>query len=236
MKGNTEIEAMDWRRIFSPDFFPPGYVGEIAFRTAFMFIFLIILLKFLSKRGVKQLSVFELAILIALGSATGDPMFYYDIPITHGVAVLFVVILLYKVITWFTSRSKIVETILEGKPRCLLTNGIIDYKIYKKIGLPYDKFFSELRLKGVDHLGQLRKAYLETSGEISVYYLSDEAVKPGLQIYPETLETPLREIADPGYYACLYCGTVQELTTGKKSCVVCRHDSWSAPSTLLRIT
>jgi hypothetical protein len=46
MKEDDTIEALDWQRIFSPDFFPPGYVGEIAVRTAFMFIFLIILLKF----------------------------------------------------------------------------------------------------------------------------------------------------------------------------------------------
>ena len=94
MEEFEKIETMDWHRIFAPDFFPPGYPGEIAFRTTFMFLFLIILLKFLSKRGVKQMSVFELAILIALGSATGDPMFYHDIPITHGVSVLAVVIIL----------------------------------------------------------------------------------------------------------------------------------------------
>lgn len=105
-------------------------------------------------------------------------MFYHDIPITHGVSVLAVVIILYKTITWLTSKSKVVEVLLEGKPRCLLTNGTLDYSMYKKLGLPQDKFFGELRLKGVDHLGQLRKVYLETSGEMSVYFLSDEVLEP----------------------------------------------------------
>ena len=235
MEEFEKIETMDWRRIFAPDMFPSGYAGEIAFRTAFMFLFLIILLKFLSKRGVKQLSVFELAILIALGSATGDPMFYHDIPITHGVSVLAVVILLYKTITWFTSKSKTVEELLEGKPRCLLTDGIIDYATYRKIGLPQDKFFAELRLKGVDHLGQVRKVYLETSGEMTVYFLADTSVRPGLQIYPETLNNALGEISKPDHYACVYCGNIQELETGRSNCFTCNHDSWTMPSSMLRI-
>jgi uncharacterized membrane protein YcaP (DUF421 family) len=229
-----KIEVMDWHRILM-DGFPPGYLGEIAFRTTFMFLFLIILLKFLSKRGVKQMSVFELAILIALGSATGDPMFYQHIPITHGVAVLLVVIILYKAITWLTSRSRFIEVMLEGKPKCLLTDGVIDYKLYRKMGLPYDKFFAELRLKGVNHLGQVRKVYLETSGELSVYFFSDDTVKPGLQIYPEQLSNTVHEIKKPGHYACRYCGKVQELLSIKNTCSVCGHDQWTLIGTEPRI-
>lgn len=200
-----------------------------------MFLFLIIMLKFLSKRGVKQLSVFELAILIALGSATGDPMFYHHVPVTHGIAVLAVVIILYKVITWFTAKSKFIESVLEGKPRCLLSDGVIEYATYKRVGLPYDKFFAELRLKGVDHLGQVRKVYLETSGEVSTYFFSDEAVKPGLQIFPEILDNPVKNIIGKDKYACLFCGNVQDLPPGNSKCARCENDQWTKASTEKRI-
>src|SRR6188472_4381489 len=141
MEEVEKIEAMDWDRLFSPDIFPLSYLSEIAFRTTFMFLFLVILLKFLSKRGVKQLSVFELAILIALGSATGDPMFYSQVPIFYGLVVIIIVIALYKLITWLTAKSERLEALLEGEPVCLLENGRINYPNYRKIGLPYDKFF-----------------------------------------------------------------------------------------------
>ena len=166
MSDNENISVFDWQRIFQENL-PLSYLGEIVFRTVVMFLILIVALKFLSKRGVKQLSVFELAILIALGSATGDPMFYKNIPITHGFVVIAVVIILYITITRFTAKSKKMEVLLEGKPTCLLNDGEINFESYKKIGLPHDKFFAELRIKSIDHLGQVRKAYLETSGEIS---------------------------------------------------------------------
>ena len=72
MDEQEPITVFDWQRIFDPAHTPLAYLWEIGFRTMVMFLVLIIALKFLSKRGVKQLSVFELAILIALGSATGD--------------------------------------------------------------------------------------------------------------------------------------------------------------------
>jgi uncharacterized membrane protein YcaP (DUF421 family) len=235
MQDPDEIQAMDWQRMLFPDEFPAGYLSEILVRSFFMFLFLIIVLKFLSKRGVKQMSVFELAILIALGSATGDPMFYHHVPITHGVVVLIVVIIMYRGITWLTGKSDLMETLLEGKPYCLLTDGVIDYSTYTRVGLPYDKFFSELRQKGVDHLGQLRRVYLETSGEMSVYYYADEQVKPGLHILPEMLNNSMKAISVAGQYACISCGNVQQLSPGSTECGLCNNSEWTKASSALRV-
>lgn len=40
------------------------------------------------------------------------------------------------------------------------------------------EFFMELRLNSVEQLGQVRLAIMETNGQISVYYYSDDEVKP----------------------------------------------------------
>jgi uncharacterized membrane protein YcaP (DUF421 family) len=220
MKEVKSIDVFDWHRIFFSEDIPSDYLFEIVFKSAVMFLFLIVGLKFLSKRGVKQLSVFELAILIALGSAIGDPMFYDHVPITHGVTVLVIIILLYRIITGLTAKSKFIEQILEGKPTCLLSEGKIEYENYKRIGLPYDKFFAELRLSGIDHLGQIKKAYLETSGEISIFMFEDDKVLQGLPIYPELIDNPLEDISKDNY-ACIYCGNIfRRLKIQKASAII----------------
>jgi uncharacterized membrane protein YcaP (DUF421 family) len=235
MEESKTIQTFDWHRILISDDLPLNYLSEIAFRTFVMFMMLIIGLKFLSKRGVKQLSVFELAILIALGSAIGDPMFYNHVPVTFGIVVLIVVIFLYKVITTLTGKFKIIEVVLEGKPVLLLKDGKIEHDNYKKIGLPFDKFFAELRLKSVDHLGQVSKAYLETSGEISIYLFEDDKVVEGLPIYPELLEHPLSEIVQPGHYACISCGNIQQVSDSKAHCAVCKNNKWIAADSRRRV-
>jgi uncharacterized membrane protein YcaP (DUF421 family) len=235
MHEKETVKTFDWHRILFTNEIPLDFPFEIAFRTVIMFLFLIIVLKFLSKRGVKQLSVFELAILIALGSATGDPMFYHDVPILYGFTVLVIVIILYRTITYFTSISKKMEGLLEGEPVCLLEEGKIKYVNYKKVGLPDDKFFAELRLKSADHLGQVRKVYLETSGEMSVYFFKKEHTIPGLPIYPELLQNPFSEVLSPGKFACITCGNVIEVIVAEKCfCSICKNHKWLPADDALR--
>jgi len=235
MDDKKDIDVFDWHRILVSEDVSLAFLPEIMFRTFIMFLVLIFALKFLSKRGVKQLSVFELAILIALGSAIGDPMFYNHIPITYGITVLVVVIFLYKTITRLTARYKRMEIILEGKPVRLLNHGRIEYKAYKKVGLPYDKFFAELRLKSVDHLGQVRKAYLETSGEISTYLFQDDEVIEGLPILPEVIEAPLSKINVSKRHACIYCGNVQQISNSDELCQICNNSKWISTDSRKRV-
>lgn len=90
---DEEIQVFDWKRIFLGDL-EPAFALEVAFRTGFMFAYTIILVRLLGKRGIGQLSPFELVIIIALGSAVGDPMFYPDVPLFHAMVVVTVIVLL----------------------------------------------------------------------------------------------------------------------------------------------
>jgi len=51
------------------------FLIEVVCRSAIMFCFVLVALRASGKRGIKQLSIFELVIIIGLGSAAGDPMF-----------------------------------------------------------------------------------------------------------------------------------------------------------------
>ena len=89
------IEIFEWDRLFFNDL-PENFILEVIFRSTVMFIILLLTLKLAGKRGVKQLSVFETVIIIAFGSAAGDPMFYEDVGIIPAITVFFVIILLYR--------------------------------------------------------------------------------------------------------------------------------------------
>jgi uncharacterized membrane protein YcaP (DUF421 family) len=224
---NKTVHPFDWHRILISEETDLDYLPEVIVRTLIMFVFLLFMLKFLSKRGVKQLSIFELAILIALGSATGDPMFYNHVPLIHGFLVLLVVIFVYRFITHLTGKSNYLEVLLEGQPIILLKHGRIVYPNYEKVKLPYDKFFAELRLKSVDHLGQVDRVYLETSGEMSIYLAKKEEQKDGLPIYPEIIKAALSRIRHKATYACIHCGDVQDLEPkDSHKCQICGLDKW----------
>ncbi len=97
---------LDWNKILFNDA-PISFFFEIVLRSVIMFVALIIVLKIAGKRGIKQLSIFELVIIISLGSAAGDPMLYEDVGVLHAVMVFIVVLLLYRCITWLTGKSEL---------------------------------------------------------------------------------------------------------------------------------
>jgi uncharacterized membrane protein YcaP (DUF421 family) len=219
------MEIFEWERLSMGEL-AVEFLLEVVFRTTIMFLVLLITLRVAGKRGVRQLSVFETVIIIALGSAAGDPMFYEDVGIIPAVFVFTVVIMLYRFVTYLTGRFEWFEHFIEGKTVCLISEGKFSFIKFEKESLAHDEFFSELRVKSIEHLGQVRYAFLEPSGEISVFYYPDNEVKYGLPLLPEAFRLKSKVIPADGIYSCSRCGHTDHQKAGTATCPVCKKDQW----------
>lgn len=201
-----------------------------------MFSVILLSLSILGKRGVKQLSVFELVVIIGLGSAAGDPMFYKDVGLLPAFIVFTLVTSLYLFVTHLVGRNKKVEHLVEGKPVCLVENGKFAIANFEKEPLGQDEFFAELRLKGVSHLGQVEKAIIETNGGISIFFYEDKDVQYGLPIMPDSLLEQVKKIPVAAQYACIFCGYTEKLQPANKHvCPECEKELWVKASNKKRI-
>lgn len=218
-------EIFEWNRLLYNDL-PESFLIEVIFRSTIMFIVLLLTLKVAGKRGVRQLSVFETVIIIALGSAAGDPMFYEEVGIIPPITVFLVIILLYRLVTWLTGKSKRFEEFIEGKTECIISEGKFSIATFKKESLAQDEFFSELRMRSIEHLGQVENAFMETSGEISVFYYEDHEVQPGLPILPFLFKHKSKTILTEGIYSCTFCGNTENQKPGNAECRVCEKFEW----------
>jgi uncharacterized membrane protein YcaP (DUF421 family) len=228
-------EIFEWNRLLYNDL-PESFLLEVIFRSTIMFTVLLLTLKVAGKRGVKQLSVFETVIIIALGSAAGDPMFYEEVGIIPPITVFLVIILLYRLVTWLTGKSKRFEEFIEGRTECIISEGKFSIATFKKESLAQDEFFSELRLKSIEHLGQVKNAFMETSGEISVFYYEDYDVQPGLPILPFLFKLKSKTIQAEGIYSCTFCGNTESHKQGNTLCSVCAKSEWVEAIDTLRKT
>ncbi|TDG36141.1 DUF421 domain-containing protein [Pedobacter changchengzhani] len=202
-----------------------------------MYIIILFSLRLLGKRGVKQLSVFELVVIISLGSAAGDPMFYKEVGLGSAMLVFFMVVLAYKTTSYLVGKSKKIEKLIEGECTCLIKEGTFSIDNFKKESLAQDEFFAELRQKSISHLGQIKLTLIETSGEMSVYYYSDEDVKYGLPILPDLFKNRAEEIKEEGIYSCAFCGnTLKLLPTKQILCSRCNKTKWVKSLNEKRIT
>jgi len=213
---------------------PPLFLLEIIFRTIIMYSYTIFLLRFLGKRGMGQLSSLEVAIIICFGSAIGDPMLGFDVPVLHGIVAVTTITLLQVGMERFINRNKKVEEFMEGTADKIVDNGIIMLDQLHNDNISHEDLFRSLRSNNVKHLGQIDKAFFETSGQISVIFKTDDQTKPGLTVIPpeqipaESILQAPESIKKTGIYCCTNCGNSRHYKNAEqvKKCSRCSCSNW----------
>lgn len=118
----SDYEPFDLRRMFIGDF-SALLMAEIAVRTIVMYVFALLIIRLLGKRGMGQLTPFEYVIVFAIGSATGDPMLYPEVPLLHGMIALTVVVLLQRIVLEALKRNPGVEHVVDSAPALIIERG-----------------------------------------------------------------------------------------------------------------
>jgi len=202
------------------------FMVEIVGRSVIMFILILIILRMSGKKGVRQLTLFEVAIILSLGSAAGDPMFQEELPVIYALVVLFSVIVIYKIVTWLASKSAFINKILEGQAMVVVRDGMFDLKHEHDGDFSKMEFFSELRNKSVEHLGQVKMAVLEIDGSMSILFYPDQEVKYGLPLFPDDYKQ-IEEDSQDIQVACMYCGQIISHIPVDRTCPRCQRDKWA---------
>jgi uncharacterized membrane protein YcaP (DUF421 family) len=199
-----DLERMIWGRE------PALYYLEIAFRVLVIWLWTIVLLRWVGGRSISQMSVVEFLLVIALGSAVGDAMFYPEVPLLHAMLVILMIVLADKGIDIAFRKWSRAKRLVDGQPTEILCNGHLRQAGLKAQGVGPTEVKELLRLNGVRNLGQVELAYMEPSGSLSVFLFPQS--RPGLAIVPP------RELAPPATpdatspSCCANCGLLRDLS------------------------
>jgi len=218
------IVPFDWHRLFIGDQ-PPLFLMEIVFRVLVIWIWTMGLLRWIGGRSVTQMSVVEFLLVIALGSAVGDSMFYPDVPLAHAMLVILLVVVADKALDYLMRRWAKVKSVVDGIPVEVVRDGMILHDGVLARNLGATELMELLRIDGVTNLGQVHRAYLEPSGQLSLF--CSEERRPGLRIVPPV---ELRDLVPPlpGENACCAnCGKVTKVTGSE--CTECGASEWTVP-------
>lgn len=230
-----ENYSFDLVRIFIGDI-PPLFYAEIALRTCILYLSALSILRILGKRSAGELTVLDVLIIVALGSAVGDPMFYPDIPILQGMLVITLIVGLQRLGLYWANRDDRVDRWLKGKPSLVVLDGMFNLEGLEHVGISKREIFQMARQSGYRNLGQIKRMYIETDDKPSIFGFEADQVRPGLQFEPpwEMDNNPTFEagvlVKGPIVAACINCGQVAEFNEGTKAppCLRCRQTIWSA--------
>jgi uncharacterized membrane protein YcaP (DUF421 family) len=211
---------------------------EVILRTVIVYLYALVLLRWLGSRTIGQLSTVEFLLVIALGSAVGDAMFYPDVPLLHALIVVTVVVFANKGLDILIARSKRAERLIDGSPVEIIVDGVFRKKFLDGTSLGTSEVFQQLRRRHIEHLGQVRYAFAEPDGEVTVFSREDD-VPPGLPIVPPwEIHPPVTIKADEivartESLACMRCGTVTNVAARQSAgtCPNCGRKEWTPATT-----
>lgn len=233
MADGNPIQPFDLHRMFIGDL-SWLFTLEVVVRTICMYLYTLLLIRLLSRRALSQLSLIEFALVIALGSAVGDPMFYADVPLLHGFAVITTVVALNRSINWLMAHNETVEHIVEGKPASLIQNGRLHIPNLRRYGLSQEELFEFLRGHGVENLGTVREGYFEQNGQISLFRYAGDQKQAGLALVPPWDIMRMKTLSEGDMakerqlLACSRCGFTRSFDREPlPACPACAHSEWT---------
>lgn len=210
------------------DQLPLSFLFEVMVRVLIAFLAVFIFLKSSGRRGIRQLSLFELLVILILGSAAGDMTFYEDVPLLPVVMVFLTLLLLYRLTVLLMAHSKTLDAWIEGVPITVIHNGLYELATLGKTNITSREFLMELRQQGIEHLGQARLVIMETDGDLSVFFQDQANVRPGLSVLPSEHRPTFKTIPAAGLYCCINCGQPEQLDSPQeKTCPRCGKHIWS---------
>jgi uncharacterized membrane protein YcaP (DUF421 family) len=141
---------------------------SVILRTIIITTFVFLVIRWMHHKGTGQLSMYELLIIIGLGSAIGEPMIYIqELTLTQAFAAIIIVVALFKLIDYLTMRSRRFEKFTEEDPTLLVKDGAYIEEGFRKARVTKGEFQAHMRTNGIRDISEVEESYLEITGQIS---------------------------------------------------------------------
>jgi uncharacterized membrane protein YcaP (DUF421 family) len=154
------------QEIFTADQHTISY-WQMAIRGVFTFFLTIILLSVAGRRAFGKYASFDIVFGIIIGSVisrgiTGNANYFGAMLTSFSMA------LVYRLLSYARVKSNFVNKILKGEPIPLVKDGKIFEEGLFRGDITKEDIFEAMRENGLDDLVDIREAYLESNGKISI--------------------------------------------------------------------
>jgi uncharacterized membrane protein YcaP (DUF421 family) len=143
-------------------------VKEIIIRTLLSFFILLSLTRIMERKEISEMTFFNFASAIAIGSIAGNLAFNHHLSILNGIISLIGWSLLTLLTGRIVIKSKKARKVINGEPLIIIKNGKIMEKPLRKVNLDLDSLTALLRQKNIFSITEVEYAIFEITGELSV--------------------------------------------------------------------
>ncbi len=144
---------------------------EVIVRTTIIFLVAFIVIRIRGRKQLAQLTLFDILIVIALGSAVGDVMIYSEevVSLLRSIIAIGTLAILIHLVEFVACRApKKITRIIYGDSTIIIKDGKLIKKNFIKTNLTEDQLRAKLREKNIQYYSEAKIVRLEPDGELSV--------------------------------------------------------------------
>jgi len=147
----------------------------IIFRTCFLYVFILIIFRLMGKREVGELSVIDLVVSILMAEVAAFALDDFESPLFNVILPIIILFFIQITSAYFSLKSKKFRDLVDGDPVLLIRDGVLLESEMRKQRYNLDDLCQQLRENGTASVTDIAYAYLEPSGNLSVYKKDEKA-------------------------------------------------------------
>lgn len=133
-----------------------------------IYIYLSILLRFFGKKEFSQLNVFDFVVFLIIAELMTDTVGNKDFTFIHGIIATVTLIVVDRLVSMITMKSKRLRDVFEGRPTYIIFKGKLNQEKMKELRYSIDDLSHHLRENDIDSISKVEFALLETNGSLSI--------------------------------------------------------------------
>ena len=177
LEWETEMDffGIDWHELFVPQMPLAG----IFLRGTMTYIMLFVILRFLLKRQSGVIGIADLLVVVLIADAAQNAMAGEYKSITEGALLVLTIVFWNVFIDWLGFRFKPLRRFTRPPPLKLIENGRMLARNMRQEMITKEELDSQLRQQGVDDCDDVKEAFIEGDGRISIIrWDNGETAKP----------------------------------------------------------
>ncbi|MGH8763616.1 MAG: DUF421 domain-containing protein [Nitrosospira sp.] len=155
---------IDWAHLFGFSVNPV----EIFIRGTVIYWFIFVLFRFLLHRNIGAIAIADVLLLVLIADAASNAMSGGYDSITDGCILVATIAGWNYFLDWLSFHFQGVRRLVQPPPEALILNGKMQRKAMRRELITAEELQSKLREQGIEQFNEIKIAYLEEDGEISV--------------------------------------------------------------------
>ncbi len=143
-------------------------VAELLIRGSAIFWFLFLLFRFVIRRDIGALGIADVLLLVIVADAAQNAMSGPYTTITEGCILISTIVGWNVLLDWLAFRSRLFRRFVQPDRLLLVDKGVPRQRNLARQFITLEDLQSKLRQQGIESLTEVKKAYLEGDGEVSV--------------------------------------------------------------------